>query len=885
MKKLFLTASLILCMSALLSAQQHKGKSLYQYGDSSLALGRAGTGVAAFGTDLFYLNPASVADAERLGISAQYGTLPLQTNYYNPDISLAVPTSYGTAAFSYRYFNFPEAAQFDSGGIFSIGGARDFTDRVMLGLAFNIFYGSADGNGIFYFGATLGSIYKIKKGGSEKGFGIHDTNAGIALNIGIPAGDGSTYSNFNNLTLGLTSTVYKGDVVSYALFSDISAIDFYSAYPVKLGIQADIKEKFILRAGTVLPVRDSYDYGDYTLGAGYRFNDENYSATVNYAFNHYRDNVFVHYVGATLEYGKLDRSPPVTGVAPDLQYISPNSDGVQDQVFFATNVKDESRISGWKLQITDADGQVVKEFKNSDRVVNEKFTMPLFFDRLTRRKESISVPEKIMWDGNDSESNLVPDGRYAYAFHAWDERGNISDKKSGTVFVDVTAPAVQLEVKERLFSPNGDNQKDEFIITQNIKSAPEDDWNAGFKDTSGKVVKSYKWKGDSVPAKLVWDGKDDEGKDAAEGLYNYFISSSDKAGNSGVSGVNNITLTRAYETADVNISSEYFSHKSGKPMKFSTALSNKKGLESWNVSILDSKKKPVKEFTGKTDLPEEISWNGKDADSKDISDGIYFVRFASSFESGNTPASFDKKFIVDSTPPKIEISHSPDIFSPDNDGENDILTIQTSFKEDFGMKSWSIRIFESSGEPFKSFSGTGDIPSVLLWDGLGDSKELVESASDYYMHVEAFDMAGNLGVSNKDRIAVDILVILTERGLKMQISNIQFDFDSDKLKKPSIKVLDRVYDILDKYEHYNIEVEGHTDDIGTEEYNLKLSERRANSVKNYLIKKGVVKKRISSIGRGKSTPMYEVSSEKNKKKLDEKRRRNRRVEFLLIRIN
>ena len=103
-------------------------------------------------------------------------------------------------------------------------------------------------------------------------------------------------------------------------------------------------------------------------------------------------------------------------------------------------------------------------------------------------------------------------------------------------------------------------------------------------------------------------------------------------------------------------------------------------------------------------------------------------------------------------------------------------------------------------------------------------------------------------------------------------------FDSADLKKQGKKILDRVYEILQKYERYDIIIEGHTDDIGKEDYNLGLSERRAKSVMDYLVSSGMNRGRLQFVGMGETVPLYP-------NKNDENRRRNRRVEFLLIKKN
>jgi len=96
-----------------------------------------------------------------------------------------------------------------------------------------------------------------------------------------------------------------------------------------------------------------------------------------------------------------------------------------------------------------------------------------------------------------------------------------------------------------------------------------------------------------------------------------------------------------------------------------------------------------------------------------------------------------------------------------------------------------------------------------------------------------------------------------------------FDFDSAKLKEGGLRELDRVADVLNKYRKTTIMVEGHTDKSGPKEYNQKLSERRAEAVKNALIQRGVVEERIKAEGYGETKP---VSSDPAQ---------NRRVELFI----
>ena len=86
-------------------------------------------------------------------------------------------------------------------------------------------------------------------------------------------------------------------------------------------------------------------------------------------------------------------------------------------------------------------------------------------------------------------------------------------------------------------------------------------------------------------------------------------------------------------------------------------------------------------------------------------------------------------------------------------------------------------------------------------------------------------------------------------------SEMMFGFDSATLKPGAYAEIGRVADILAKYPQTTIRVEGHTDSRGAEDYNQKLSEKRAESVKNAMVQKSVAPSRISTIGYGEAQPI------------------------------
>jgi outer membrane protein OmpA-like peptidoglycan-associated protein len=114
-----------------------------------------------------------------------------------------------------------------------------------------------------------------------------------------------------------------------------------------------------------------------------------------------------------------------------------------------------------------------------------------------------------------------------------------------------------------------------------------------------------------------------------------------------------------------------------------------------------------------------------------------------------------------------------------------------------------------------------------------------------------------------------------EVGKTVIINNIYFNFDKTSLKEASFPELDRLVDLMVQNPGIKIDIIGHTDSKGSDDYNLTLSEGRAQSVMKYLIEKGIAKKRMTATGMGESSP---ISSNDT----DAGRAQNRRVEFTIV---
>jgi OOP family OmpA-OmpF porin len=117
----------------------------------------------------------------------------------------------------------------------------------------------------------------------------------------------------------------------------------------------------------------------------------------------------------------------------------------------------------------------------------------------------------------------------------------------------------------------------------------------------------------------------------------------------------------------------------------------------------------------------------------------------------------------------------------------------------------------------------------------------------------------------------------TPTGMVMQLSDeaFQFDFDSAALRQENREKLSRIAGVLLASEGYRLFIDGHTDDVGSTEYNLDLSQRRARSVRDYLVEAGIPNDIVAVHGFGKSNPLV-------KEKTREARQKNRRVEIGIV---
>ncbi len=164
----------------------------------------------------------------------------------------------------------------------------------------------------------------------------------------------------------------------------------------------------------------------------------------------------------------------------------------------------------------------------------------------------------------------------------------------------------------------------------------------------------------------------------------------------------------------------------------------------------------------------------------------------------------------------------------------------------------------------------------------GDYRIVLTSGKNYGYHAAApgyLSISENLALGNLaeyGEMRKDLLLVPIEIGESIQLKNVFFGQSKAVLLPESYPELDRLVRIMQDNRTMEIQLEGHTDGRGDPAANLELSEMRANSVKEYLVSKGINERRIVGKGFGGAKPKFANDTEEN-------RRLNRRVEFKITR--
>ncbi|MFT3948006.1 MAG: OmpA family protein [Agriterribacter sp.] len=156
-----------------------------------------------------------------------------------------------------------------------------------------------------------------------------------------------------------------------------------------------------------------------------------------------------------------------------------------------------------------------------------------------------------------------------------------------------------------------------------------------------------------------------------------------------------------------------------------------------------------------------------------------------------------------------------------------------------------------------------------------DKNYLIRATADkFFAQSENLNLDSLVKEGYKE-IHKDLYLVPIEIGQVVRLNNVFFDFDKWNLRPESFIELDRVVELLKENPSIEIEMSAHTDSKGSDDYNFRLSDNRAKSVREYIISKGIAETRIVSKGYGETKPVATNDT-------DDGRQLNRRVEFTIM---
>ncbi len=745
------------------------GEDVYElFSPVSLGAGPSVTGKGTPQADA--INPALSGDTQRLTLDAGYinfSDLVAGTGIgHAGSIGFTLPTKVGVFTWSAQILSSALSSVYPLGtfGSLNFSFSKDLFPELLVGAGLHLTLGSKD---VFDWGlaADLGMLHQPGNLGLFKDFRW----AVVLRNFGKPYAPVNTvgitaFPSPFTLAAGTGFSLIKTETVNFALSSDISFPSFQNIL-FSQGANLSLFDFFYLSTAFDLNLRDLVDQKPVSfipsVGMSFRIKipakDEDQEKTnpmsmseihAHTAVNPLYNGIWGFSGGITLPFGALDRTPPVLNFEyKDNSTISPNNDGVQDDIEFPFSLSDERYIMGYRMMITNDTGEIVREIVNKDERP-ENLNLKNIVDRLLYVKQGIQVPEKLRWDGYTDTGTPAPDGRYFFTIEAWDDNGNRAYSAEKTVYIDTKAPEVTLVLPEnpvdRIFSPDNDGNKDTLRIEQ--RGSIEDLWKGRILNARGETVREFVWE-KNAPMAFDWDGRDSNGVLAPDGVYEYIVTATDRGGNSASASMKNIIINTQRPPINIIADMSFFSPNNDgvqDAVTFSLDVPVKTGVLQWNLDVKNEAGDTKRMFKGQGNtVPDRITFDGKDDVGRQLPEGRYQGTLTILYENGHKAAKASPMVTLDVTAPASRVSAEYKVFSPNGDGRKDTIVFsQTTSSE----PTWTGTVFDEAGKKIKTMTWKDRADSEWAWDGRTDANILAPDGI-YTYRLSATDRAGNTGIS------------------------------------------------------------------------------------------------------------------------------------------
>jgi outer membrane protein OmpA-like peptidoglycan-associated protein len=292
-------------------------------------------------------------------------------------------------------------------------------------------------------------------------------------------------------------------------------------------------------------------------------------------------------------------------------------------------------------------------------------------------------------------------------------------------------------------------------------------------------------------------------------------------------------------------------------------------VENWELHVYDQNEQEIKTIHGIGNIPEDISIQKSVFSHRGVSSIYYFKLTANSDWKLKAETETVKVTVLTKNPSAV-ISLDTQDFIP---GKKNVSILILS--NNITAVNWELTIADSAGNIIRTISGEGNLPHKIDWDTKNNDNELVGSGNLFSITITGKDKNNIKWESNTEKVKSKIEIVKKKQTINFNIDSITFKSGKADIEARYIPIIKMVVDILKEYPEYTVQIIGHTDDVGKEVFNKKLSLSRAQAVRKEIEKYLSLAGRITAFGKGESVPIRSNKTEKGRAK-------NRRVEFKLI---
>jgi flagellar hook assembly protein FlgD len=774
LRKAFLFIAIIFSLGPALSAEQIGSETVLDLASPELA-GRGAFVTSQGGAPASMVNPAAAGDAQRIVFDA--GAMMLLSTSAGGDLGIGLelgalfPTKYAVLGGSLHFLTSPGFDDYYPVGT-AFGGnlsvAKELYPGFNVGLGLNLAGGQdADKDGVMTLAGDIGIRHNIGKAGPLQNFTYGFVFRGLGKSYMPAAFTPDLGVGFD--VIHLYGRNDKPDPLAVKFNADFSFPSFENVTG-KFGVSATVAELVTLAMATGFNAKDWQTSGrkpkwipsiglTVNLGllssgkriAGGRLPSDG-DLGISMGFKPLYADVIALGPGVSWSVGVLDKKPPVITVDySDTMWISPNNDGKADALEFAVTIADQRYVAEWKMEIFDAEGNLVRTYRNKETRV-ETLGFKNMVNRLIAGKAGVEVPPSFRWDGIFDSGDIASDGAYTFVISAADDNDNAASTEAYTVMVDNTAPEVSVEEiadANKIFSPDGDGNKDTIAITQD--GSVEDLWDGGIYNAAGEKTRSFMFR-NAPPEPFVWDGSDDMGRIVPDGVYNYRIFATDRALNYGEASMGNIIVSTLQPKVSLTINDAFFS-PNGDGVKdtlvFNALTPVQEGITGWSVTVRDSSGMVLRTIAGNPGdpVPVRLVFDGRGDSGLMLAEGAYNAKLSVNYRNGYVSESLSPVFTLDVTPPRAVVRTEYNAFSPNNDGvQDEMIFIQEGSAEILWIGEIRRAGAPASERPVRTMRFAGTPPARVTWDGFTDTGSPA-SDGDYAYQLTATDLAGNTGGS------------------------------------------------------------------------------------------------------------------------------------------